>query len=173
VTIRPREWPPAGFSPSDPIQTHAQLVRLASGLEFHMPGWSVEWREQSLGYGALPSFSLYSDRFDSYLVLTCKTFDTYTYRAGDEQRPEKRITIQHVNRVPEYLRVGDLPEWFRHTVHSALRHEADEWLRVQGWMLWNPHGESKYAPVTPQPPGVTLQAEFGHPIDPPLPFNPF
>jgi hypothetical protein len=149
-------WPPNPWRADEPITSHAMLVRVAALLRFHQPGWSVEWRKDVYAPGNM--LLDLEERADSVLVLHCKTVDTYTYRPGDERRPEKSVEIVHMTRLPPFLRVGDLPHWFREQVHRALAHEADEWLRIGNWMAWDPHsGAPKWAPIGPQPPGYRME----------------
>lgn len=136
-------WPPPGFRGDEPVDNHAMLLDLVRHLDFRMPGWRVRWSTAGSDGSDL---GRPGDWGMSRLDLVCTTVDTYTYSPGDERVGHKRVQIAHRTLVPQWLRVEALPRWFREQVHRALQHEADEWLRVQDWMAWNPHGEPKHVP---------------------------
>lgn len=143
---------------TDMIEDFEELREAARSLEFHMPGWTVSWRDPSDrdGYRRAPY-----DLRQALLVLTCKTVDTYGYFPGDEHNPNKKITVQHVASLILPIGRDFLPEWFRRQVHAALMHEADEWIRVDGWMRFNPHGDPKHLPV-PKPVGPMVAGYHGN-----------
>jgi hypothetical protein len=99
--------------------------------------------------------------------LMVETYDTYTYRepGTTSQRPiqmpayegmtvstitmprvdferdrlNPRITIEHRRIMPLPMPREFLFTVLRQFIHSAVTHEADEWIRVDGEMKYDPH----------------------------------
>lgn len=138
------------------LETYEEVQREFEKFQFLMPDWDISIRPMDY----LPNYGTRGFQ----VVITVDTFDTYTYRepevtgrpsmqvktyawgtvtisaarfAREDLNP--RIQIQHVT--PRSLPIPKdvLPHFARQCIHAALQHEADEWIRVDGVMIYNPH----------------------------------
>ncbi len=80
-------------------------------------------------------WSLFADDRE-YVVLRIRSRVPNTYN------PDEIIEVQANSPVPvEMIQRGHLTfgEWLRHVVHERMIHEADEWLKRDGVMVYDPH----------------------------------
>lgn len=103
---------------SDLIETPDELLAELAHWTFHMPGWTMTARiESPCG--------------DVSLHFRVNTMDTY--------HPERKAQVGHVRFIPVPIPRGYLPHRLRDVVHSVIQHEADEWLKHDGAIVFNPH----------------------------------
>ena len=87
---------------------------------WNMPGWTMSLDVEPM--------------MDAARVrLATRTRNTYE---PDNPTP---ILIQHTFPVPMHAPIGWFGPWLRDCIHSALKHEADEWFREDGVMIHDPH----------------------------------
>jgi hypothetical protein len=75
-----------------------------------------------------------------YLSIQMNVEDTYNKGT--------RIDVESKHDLPSRMILGWAPSedndaeffiWVREQIHWREQHEADEWLRIDGVMVWNPH----------------------------------
>jgi len=96
----------------------------AERVTWNMPGWSWE-------YWPKPPSGFWPEVVGA-LALTARTVDTYGEVPGE-------IKVQHVTPIRVPIPAEHMPHVFRNAVHQALCHEGDEWIRIDGVMMFDPH----------------------------------
>lgn len=110
----------------DSIRDHDALRREFARWTFQMPG--VRWHLDDGMCG--PLLRIYVETRNSY-------------------RPDEPTTVMSVHAVPAampHMMAMDpthFGRWLRSCVHATLIHEADEWLRCDGEMVFDPHAREK------------------------------
>lgn len=95
---------------------------------FNMPGWTMELHP--MPYGVALSFGSFEC---ARLLLRAKVRDTYN--------PDSTALVEvgHPNVIRLPLPVEALAHEIRKAIHRAMCHEADEWLREDGVIIFDPH----------------------------------
>lgn len=108
---------------STPAQLQAEFARWA----FTPPG--IELKLHTRADGALP----YAYEAAAVLRILIRTRNTY--------RPEDPTedVVTHATQIPLPMPREYWPHFLRQSIHAAVCHEADEWLRRDGIMLFDPH----------------------------------
>lgn len=116
---------PYALSPS----AYEMVLREFERWTFRMPGYRWELRPPMVG--GFDTFGL------GTLVIFVETRNSY--------RPDEPTTVVSTHPVPATApeMIARCPaafhEWLRRCVHATVTHEADEWLRQDGVMVFDPH----------------------------------
>jgi hypothetical protein len=99
----------------------AELQRQFERWSFRMPGYRWE---------LLPGLDV---GFSPRVVIYVETTDAY--------HPDRTVTVMSCHLVPEILSLDPegFGEFLRRCVHATVLHEADEWLRRDNVMMFDPH----------------------------------
>lgn len=104
--------------------------------------WSAgERAERLLGrvtYRPGMRLEVHQDVMHGALTLVTTRMVENTYQPG------QMIRVNTMDPIPGFLVAHDGMEdhfyrWLRETIHRIEMHEADEFLRIDGVMRWNPH----------------------------------
>lgn len=118
----------------DYIETVEELRDEFMHWSFKMPGYSWSLGFEQTGYDDLRMLS-YGPT--AILRFHVETVDTYGKTPGT-------VTIGQYHRLPPFPIQRDLvPMILRRAVHECVLHEADEWLKRDGEIIFNPHERSR------------------------------
>lgn len=123
-------WSPLAERQHDVIDRAAHWKRLVDSLTY-----KIDYRVEFV-----------DDGWRQRLDIRVKTLDTYatdTNRYGhpdDHRGPQPSFYVTHCLPLPEFW-IDDT--WgrrvIRSLIHGVERHEADEWIRFDGEMVFDPH----------------------------------
>lgn len=111
----------------DRIATPGELEQAFSEFTWNMPGYEMELRTNH-------GFSAWS-REGLEAILRCKVTTRDTYRP-DDPTP---VVIAHAQLIHLPIPREMLPGLIRHFYQQVVCHEADEWFRYNGVMIYDPH----------------------------------
>ena len=92
-------------------------------------------------------FEVKTEPFSDHALLRVETPPVQnTY---DRDNPNAVGPLQFIVPIPWFFDDMGLKaqiDWFRHhVIHMMEQHEADEWVRVDDIMCFNPHGETRFS----------------------------
>jgi hypothetical protein len=66
-------------------------------------------------------------------------------RVPNSHNPTETIKVSSTSPVPFLVLEGRMTvgDWLRQVVHARMWHEADEWLKRDGEMIYNPHAKDR------------------------------
>lgn len=109
-----------------PAQLHHWLSRIT-----YKPGWTMRLVDPSPGEDAAVGTIGYEYR-NLVLVVEVPT--------ADSRNPGQQVVVTHRQPVPPFFEGWhDFVRWVRYELHATEIHEADEWIRVDGEMVFDPH----------------------------------
>lgn len=126
---------------------HAAQIRDIVGRMTFMPGWEVD----CLIGGMVDGFALEYMECPALIRVTIKDVED-SYGAKDMFGKPATSDFVSQSPVPEYVLSFDANSeegrrmvimFVQNAVMSALEHEADEWLKIDGKIIRNPHTPGK------------------------------
>jgi hypothetical protein len=108
------------------MMTREAILAEFARWTFKMPGYEMEMVENRFPVEPLP--------YHLRLVFRVTTQDSHH---PEDLRP---VVVAHQYTVPSFLSDADhLGLWLRHCVEQVVAHEAMEWLRRAGEIVFDPH----------------------------------
>lgn len=99
---------------------------------FRMPGYS--WRLRVDEHAGPPSWSFRPAARLEITVTTQDSYGEYVMTPGTVFHVVHAYTVELLALTPDRF-----AEWIRSCISTTVLHEAMEWVRRDGVMLWNPH----------------------------------
>jgi len=100
-----------------------------------MPGWT--FRLMVLEPAVVGGMRLF-DRTAAVLRITATVPNSYNPEQTIRVESNAPIPVELFERHPEAF-----PGWLRQIVHDRMCHEADEWLKRDGVMTYDPHAKKR------------------------------